>query len=258
MTQARVKPGVPAGGEFTAVGHSDAVPALTPLPANPAAILASAVGSDKDPNSIPWPEKPANSRVEVFVSDDDLNDVLRESGYDIDVAQAYADVYASIDLVEDKDCDFYGITRDGKEEIIALGISDYEQAVDPFEHENLRYRDGFSDPMPLYLADQAETKAKRLDASAALLAEAGVTIELDDLDRGKFRLKRTGAEDLQLRIAHFQPTKVTETRNWHDAGDEHYASFLDGDAGADGQKLLKQAASLVAWDLHDKAFKARR
>jgi hypothetical protein len=132
VTQSRVAPGVPAGGEFTAVGHSDAVPALTPPPANPAAVLAAAVGTDKDPNSIPWPEKPANSRVEVFVDPDDLCAVM-DNG-DWNAATNYTQVYASIDLVSGRDCDFWGIDEDGEEHVVALGVHDYEEAVDPYDH----------------------------------------------------------------------------------------------------------------------------
>jgi len=40
-TQSRVQPGVPAGGEFSAVGHSDAVTALDPTAA-PAGLIANA------------------------------------------------------------------------------------------------------------------------------------------------------------------------------------------------------------------------
>jgi hypothetical protein len=141
---------------------------------------------------------------------------------------------------------------------IALGISDYEQAVDPDEHEHLRYRDGFGNPMPPYLAAKVETNAKRLDASAALLAEAGVAVKLDDLQRGHFRLKRPGAQDLRLEVRHFHPAKIIETTNWHQASNEHFDSFLDGDAGEDGQKMFKLAATLVAWDLHNKGHKELR
>ncbi|QOD06116.1 hypothetical protein [Pseudarthrobacter sp. BIM B-2242] len=254
VTQARVKPGVPAGGEFTAVGHSDAVPALTPPLANPATVFAGAVGTAKDPTTIPWPERPDNSRVEVFVSDDDLNDVLRHCGYEGDEADAYSQVYASIDLIGDKDCDFYGITRDGKEEIIALGITDYEQAVEPFDHENLRYRDGFTNPMPEFLAARAVTQAKQLAAAKELLDEAGVTVELEDLRRGYYRLRRDGTTDLQFRTESY-PHRVIETTNWRQAGDEHLEAFLGGEAGVEGQQLLSRCATIVAQDMHREAYK---
>lgn len=154
VTTARppVKTGVPAGGESTATGHTDDVVALTPPPANPAAVLSAAVGTAEDPNTIPWPDAPTNALVEVYVSDDDLNEVLGQSGFNGDEADAYSRVYASINLVHNKDCDFYGMSKDGKEEIIALGIHYYEQAVDPNNNENLRYRDGHTNPMPAYTA----------------------------------------------------------------------------------------------------------
>lgn len=255
-TQSRVQSGIPAGGEFAATSHTDDVVALTPPPANPAAVLASAVGTTKDPNMIPWPDAPANAFVEVYVSDDDLNDVLNRSGYNGDEADAYSQVYASINLVHDKDCDFYGITRDGKKEIIALGISDYEQAVDPYNHEFLSYRDGYSDPMPPYLAAQEQTKAQRLEASTSLLAEAGITVELEDLRRGYYRLRRGTATPIQLEIADFAGTRLKETRNWREATAEHYAAFLDGDTDVETRTLFSLAATLVARDLKDKAYKA--
>jgi hypothetical protein len=250
--QARVNAGVPAGGEFTATAHTDDVVTLTPPPANPAAVFAAAVGTDKDPNSIPWPETPDNAVVEVFVSDDDLNDVLNHSGYEGDEADAYSQVYASLNLVHDKDCDFWGITADGKEEVIALGIREYEQAVDPYNHENLRYRDGYTNPMPPYLAAQKETEAKRLEASAALLAEAGITVELEDLRRGYYRLNRgtfQTVHSVRLQIADFQGPKLIETRNWREATAEHFAGSWTG-PGTTG----RSSASGPVADLKDKAY----
>jgi len=253
--QARVDKGVPTAGEFAATVHTDDVVALTPPPPNPAAVFSAAVGTAKDPNTIPWPDAPANARVEVYVDDDDLNEVLDRCGFDGEEADAYSRVYASIDLVHYKDCDFYGITKDGKVEVIALGIRDYEQAVDPDDHENLRYRDGFTNPMPPYLAAREQTKAQRLEASAALLAEAGVTVELEDLRRGHFRLKRGTANDMRLEIEDYR-SRLTETTNWHRATDEHYASFLDGDTDEETRALLSLSVTLVARDLKDKGYKS--
>jgi hypothetical protein len=252
-----VKPGVPAGGEFTATAHADDVVTLTPPPTNPAAVLAAAVGTDKDPNSVPWPERPANSRVEVYVNDDDLNDVLRRSGYQGDEADAYSEVYASIDLLGDRDCDFYGITPEGKEELIALEVTDYEQAVEPLNHQDLHYRNGFANPMPEFLASRNETIAKRHAASEALLQEAGITVELEDLRRGYYRLKRAGSPTLELRTGSW-PHKIIETTNWREATGEHLAEFLGGDAGKDGEELFRRCATLVAQHLNNKAYADKR
>lgn len=253
--QARVKPGVPAGGEFTAVGHSDAVPPLTPPPTNPAAVLAAAVGTDKDPNSIPWPEPPANNGyVEVDVWEEAALQVLERAGYDEDILDGFAGVYVGISLAADKKVDFYGVKANGETELVALGVYDYEHAVDPDDHEDLRYRDGYENPMPAYNKARDEVSAKRLAASAALLAEASVTVEVEDLRRGHYRLKRGTAKDMRLEIQDYR-TRLTETTNWHQATDEHYAAFLDGDACEDGEELLKFAAVLVARDLQAKGYK---
>jgi hypothetical protein len=226
-------------------------------PANPAAVFSAAVGTEKDPNSIPWPERPANSLVEVYVNDDDLNDVLRRSGYQGDEADAYSEVYASIDLLGDGDCDFYGITPDGKEELIALEVTDYEQAVEPLNHEDLRYRNGFANPMPEFLASRNETVAKRLAASEALLQESGTTVELEDLRRGYYRLKREGSPTLELRTGNW-PHKIIETTNWREATGGHLAEFLGGDAGKDGEELFRRCATLVAQNLNNKAYADKR
>ncbi|HEX9086140.1 MAG TPA: hypothetical protein VF867_01275 [Arthrobacter sp.] len=256
MTQARVQPGIPAGGEFAATAHTDDVVALTPPPANPAAVLAAAPGTDKDPNSIPWPEPPArDGYVEVDVWEDAALQVLENAGYDEDVLDGFTDVYVGISLAADKEVDFYGVKANGETDLIAAGIREYEHAVDSDYHEDLRYRDGYENPMPTYLKAREEVSAKRLAASAALLAEAGVSVELEDLRRGYYRLKRAGAKDLELRIANY-PTKIIETTNWHEASDGHYAALLDGDAGEEGEELLKFAATLVARDLKDKSYKA--
>lgn len=254
-TKPRVQSGVPAGGEFASTAHSDAVPALTPPPANPAAVLASSVGTDKDPNSIPWPEKPANSRVEVYVDPDDLCGIMDNGNWN--ATTNYTEVYASIDLIQDRDCDFWGIDADGNSHVIALGVHDYEEAVDPYSHENLRYREGFTNPMPPYLAAQKETKAKRLEAATALLAEAGITVELEDLRREQFRL-RHGSENLRLETTSYDMRRVIETTNWREAGEEDYAALLGGGTDEQVRDLLVRSAVLVARDLKGKGYKDRR
>lgn len=254
--QSRVSAGVPAGGEFTAVAHSDAVPALTFAPATPAAVLSAAVGTEKAPQEIPWPEKPANSRVEVYVDPDDMAGILDDGNWN--AATNYRRVYADIDLIANRKCDFWGIDADGKEHPIALNVHDYEEAVDPFNHENLSYREGFSDPMPAYNAAVEEVKKQRLEASTALLAEAGISVSLEDLSRGYYRLSR-GTEQtvhsIRLRIHDFHGSKLIETRNWREAKDEDFTALLDGPADESAQQLLNLAATIVARDLQGKAYK---
>jgi hypothetical protein len=179
---------------------------------------------------------------------------LENAGYDEDVLDGFTGVYVGISLAADKEVDFYGVKANGETELIALGVREYEHAVDSAYHEDLRYRDGYENPMPAYNKARNEVSARRLAASSALLAEAGVTVELEDLRRGHYRLKRGTAKDMRLEI-HDYRTRLTETTNWHQATDEHYAAFLDGDAGEDGEELLKLAAVLVARDLQDKAYK---
>ena len=251
--KARVDKGVPAGGEFAATAHTDAVVALTPPSANPAEVLSAAVGTAKDPNSISWPGKPANSLVEVFVDPDDLCGIMDDGGWND--ASGYSEVYASIDLVQNRDCDFWGIDAEGNSHVIALGIHDYEQAVDPDNHENLRYRDGYTNSMPAHLAARNQTKAQRLEAAGALLAEAGVTVELEDLQREQFRLRR-GTENLRLETTSYGTGRIIETRTWREATDEHYAAFLDGDTDEETRALLGLSATLVARDLKDKGYQA--
>lgn len=253
MKQSRVSAGVPAGGEFTAVAHSDAVPALTFAPPTPSTVLSAAVGTEKAPNETPWPEKPANSRVEVYVDPDDMAGIMDDGNWN--ARSNYRRVYADIDLIANRKCDFWGIDADGKEHPIALNVHDYEEAVDPFNHENLSYREGFSDPMPAYNAAVEEVKKQRLEASTALLAEAGITVELEDLSRGHYRLKHGEAQSIRLEIHDFHGSRLTETTNWQRATDEHYSAFLDGPADESAQQLLNLAATIVARDLQGKAYK---
>lgn len=81
--------------------------------------------------------------------------------------------------------------------------------------------------MPEFHSARNETKEKQLAAAEALLNDAGVAVELEDLRRGHYRLKRDGAKDLELRTADY-PASVIETTNWRRAGEEHYAGFWAG------------------------------
>lgn len=297
MKQSRVSAGVPAGGEFAATAHSEPAiglglpisvdgisstaqqaamldlvmrrgeklgepdPSLRVMmaanpPATPAAVLSAAVGTDKAPREIPWPEKPANSRVEVYVDPDDLAGIMDDGNWN--AVTNYRQVYADIDLIANRDCDFWGIDADGNAHVIALGVHDYEEAVDPYNHENLRYREGFSNPMPAYNAAVEEVKKQRLEASTALLAEAGITVELEDLRRGHYRLSRgteQAVHSMRLKIDDFHGSKLIETRNWREAKDEDLSALLDGPVDESARELLSLSATLVARDLQGKAYK---
>lgn len=290
MKQSRVSAGVPAGGEFATTAHAEptiglGLPREDPFtaqraavldvvtrrgeqigdlgdvrvvmaanpPATPADALSAAVGTEKDPNSIPWPEKPANSVVEVYVDPDDMCGIMDNGSWND--ATGYVEVYASIDLFATRTCDFWGVDADGNEHAIVLGVHDYYEAVDPYNHENLRYREGFSNPMPAYNAAVDEAKKRRLDASTAVLAEAGIAVELEDLRRGHYRLKRGNAQSIRLEIDDFHGSRLTETRNWHRATDEHFDEFLDGAVEEPARALLSLSATLVARDVKGKAYK---
>lgn len=237
-------------GRFAPENHSVSGVTLDPAAkSSPASVLSAAAGSGRTPGSIPWPEPPINNGyVEVNVSDENAWSVLERHGFEGDLVDNFQQVYAGISLAADKSADFHGVKADGSTEIIAMGLQDYEQAVDPYEHENLNYREGFSNPMPPYLAAQNEVKAKRLSLAADVLDEAGVSVELEDLRRHEFRLRNADGNDLQLRVRDFQPLELRETRNWHNADDSHIAEFL-GDGYTEGAgKLLKECANLVARD----------
>lgn len=232
VTVARVDKGVPAGGELTSTSHSDDIIDLTPPPANPADVLAFAVGTDKDPNTIPWPDPPANNGyVEVDVWEDAALQVRENAGYDEDVLDGFTGVYVGTSLAADKEVDFDGVKANGETDVIAMGIREYEHAVDSDYHEDRRYRVGYENPMPAYFKARDEVAAKRFEASVALLAEAGVSVELEDLRRGYYRLKRPGTPDIRLEIDDYGGSRPTETTNCRQATDEQYAAFLHGDAG---------------------------
>lgn len=245
-------------GRFAPENHPVSTVTLEPATgASPASVLAAAVDSDKNPNSIPWPDQPANKGyVEVNVSDDDARDVLERHGYDGEVVNGYQQVYAAMFLADARDADFHGVKADGSTDYIAGGIRDYEQAVDPFQHESLDYREGYSDPMPPYLAAQDDVRAQRLEAAAELLEESGVGVELHDLQRHQFRLKSAGADDLQLEVRDFQLPKLVETRNWRTADDTHLAAFLGDGYTPEAGKLLSDCASLVARGQLKQAYQA--
>ena len=246
-------------GRFAPEHHPVSAVTLTVAPApaaSPASVLADAVGSGKTPDSIPWPEPPASDGyVEVNISDDDARDVLDRCGHDGDAVDNYQQVYAGICLAAANDADFYGVKADGSSEIIALGISDYEQAINPFEHAHLSYRDGYTNPMPPYVAAQEDVRARRLEAASGLLEEAGVSLELEDLDRHQFWLKTDGAQQLQLRVATFQAPKLVETRNWRAADDTHLAEFLGDGYTPEAGKLLTDCAALIARDTVSKEYR---
>mgnify|MGYP003429575786 FL=1 len=235
-------------GRFAPEHHPVSAVTLDPAP-TPAAVLTGAVDSGKNPNNIPWPEPPArNGYVEVNVNDQDAWAVLELHGFDGDAVENYRQVYAGICLAADKSADFHGVKADGTTEIIALGLQDYEQAVDPDDHENLNYRDGFNDPMPPYLAAQEHVEGQRLAAAASLLEDAGVSVELEDLDRKHFRLRNNDGGNLRLEVDDYRGPKLIETRNWRTADDIHLTEFLgEGYTPAAGE-LFKDCASLVAKD----------
>lgn len=237
-------------GRFAPENHPVSAVTLNPATgASPASVLTAAVANGRTPDSIPWPELPANNGyVEVNIDDDDARDVLEHHGYEGDVVDSYRQVYAGIALAADKSADFHGVKADGSTEIIAMGLREYEQAVDPYEHENLSYRDGYTNPMPPYLAAQNEVKAQRLGLASDVLDEAGVSVELEDLGRHEFRLRNTDGNDLHLRARDFQPLQLRETRNWHDADDTHLEEFLGEGYTPEAGKLLKDCANLVARD----------
>jgi hypothetical protein len=111
--------------------------------------------------------------------------------------------------------------------------------------------------MPAYNAARAEVKAQRLEASTALLADAGVTIKLEDPRRYHYRLKREGVKDLRLQNDGYV-AKIIETTNWREATEEDYTAFLDGPTGKQERELLRLAATLVAHDLKNKAHEEQR
>lgn len=244
-------------GRFAPEHHPVSAVTLDPAP-TPAAVLAAAVDSDRNPNAIPWPEPPANNGyVEVNIDDDDARDVLERHSQDGDVVDKYRQIYAAICLAADKDADFYGVNADGSTELISVGLEDYEQAVDTFNHANLSYREGYSDPMPPYVAAQEGVRARRLETAAGLLEEAGVSVELSDLRRSEFRLKTPGAADLQLKVATFQQPQLVETRNWRTADDTHLADFLGDGYTPEAGKLLTGCAALVARDAISREYRAQ-
>lgn len=244
-------------GRFAPEHHPVSAVTLDPAP-TPAAVLAAAVDSDRNPDAIPWPGPPANDGyVEVNIDDDDARDVLERHGQDGDVVDKYRQVYAGICLAADKDADFHGVNADGSTDLIAVGLEDYEQAIDTFNHANLNYREGYADPMPPYVAAQEAVRARRLEAAAGLLEEAGVSVELDDLRRSEFRLKTAGATDLQLRVATFQQPKLVETTNWRTADDTHLAAFLGDGYTPESGKLLTSCAALIARDAVSQAYRAQ-
>lgn len=237
-------------GRFAPENHPVSAVTLDPAPAaSPASVLAAAVGSEKNPNSIPWPAKPAgDGYVEVNVSDDDARDVLDRCGHDGDAVDKYQQTFAGISLAAPNDADFYGVKEDGSTEVIAMGLYDYEQAVDPFNHTELSYREGYVNPMPPYVAAQEDARARRLEAASGLLEEAGVSLELEDLDRHQFWVKTDGAQKLQLRVNAFQAPQLRETSNWRNADNGHLEEFLGEGYTPDAGTLLIECAALVARD----------
>lgn len=254
-SSARQPKGIPVGGQFAATTQSESSVVLPATgKAAPFAVLESAVGTDRDPASVPWPEDlPNKGYVEVWVGEDDVRSILEGTGQE-DALEGLDRVYAGISLQADKEADFWGVKADGSEDIVALGVHSYEQAVDPDDHADLNYRDGYTDPMPAYNAARDAVQAKRLEKAAALLGDAGVTVELEDQRRQEFRLRSAGGRNLRLRLANYRP-QLIETTNWKPAEPEHIDDFLSGPASDDSEGLLLTAATLVARDLHTQSYR---
>lgn len=255
-TSSRQPKGVPVGGQFAPTVQSEAAVALpAPGKTTPVAVLESAVGTERDPLSVPWPEDlPNEGYVEVWVGEDDVRSILEDIGQE-DALEGFDRVYAGISLQADREADFWGVKADGTEDVLALGVHNYEQAVDPDDHADLNYRDGYTDPMPAYNAARDAVQVKRLEKAAALLGDAGITVELEDQRRQEFRLHSKDGQNLRLRLGDFRRPELIETTNWRIAEDNHIDDFLGGPASDESSELLRTAAILVARDLHTQSYK---
>lgn len=253
---ARQPKGIPVGGQFAGTVKTEADISLPSVrQQTPAAVLSAAAGTDLDPLTVPWPEDlPNKGYVEVWVDEDDVASALDSSGHEGSV-DGYDRVYAGIQLQAGGDADFWGVKADGTEDVIALGVHNYEQAVDPDSHTDLNYRDGYTDPMPAYNAALDAVRAKKAELAAALLDDAGISIDMVDQRRQHFRLRTKAGQDLQLRLGDFRRPQLIETRNWRTAEDSHVEEFLGGTATGESSELLVGAATLVARDLHTRSYK---
>lgn len=255
-TPARQPKGIPVGGQFADTVKTEADISLPPAPQQtPAAVLSSAAGTDRDPLTVPWPEDlPNKGYVEVWVAEDDVRSALEDTGQE-DAVDGYDRIYAGISLQSGHEADFWGVKTDGTSDVIALGVHDYEQAVDPYSHADLNYRDGYTDPMPAYNASLDAVRARKAELAAALLEDAGITIDMEDQRRQQFRLRTKAGQDLQLRLGDFRRPQLIETKNWRTADDSHVEEFLGGPGTEESSELLVGAVTIVARDLHARSYK---
>lgn len=201
-----------------------------------ASVLNNAAGTEKDPWKVQRPEGMSDKGyVEVWVDREDVEEQLDRLFIDVDLDE-YSSFYVSGQLTGASAVDVTGIRPDGTETTIAYDFDPQPRFFDPDASEYMDYRPGFKDTMPEHEALRKQWRQAQLDASSALLEEAGVTVEVDPHHPRDIMLHRDGRR-LRYRVEAIGG-KFIETRNWRIAGDEDLADFLGGEVSKEGLSSL--------------------
>lgn len=201
-----------------------------------ASVLNGAAGTEKDPWQVKRPEGMSDKRyVEVWADREDVEEQLDQLCIDVDLRE-YESFYISGQLTGSADVDIMGVRADGTETTIAYDFEPRERFFNPDASEYMDFRPGYTDTMPEYASLKKQWRQAQLDASSALLEEAGITVEVDPHSPRDFMLHRDGK---RLRYRD-EPARgrFIETRNWGYAGDEDLADFLGGDVSKEGLSSL--------------------
>lgn len=242
LTAAAVAEAYRTGGGAGTLGSSEIAERFeASVDQTPAGVLAKAERTRLNPYRMGHPFG-TSGRVELII---DESVAERMTNYDVDDLDRFTEIYADVDVFGGES-DLWGVTREGKEEIIRLGVHGLDDHID-LDGE-LQFRAGFDDPRP---ARQAAVKAwdqERLESSRTLLDALGVTVE-----QSKYQeYNLTNTDGVRLRMTddmYGRGIRLTETTNWRMASESDLEAFLGGPVDKEARKMLELCGAIVGRDL---------
>lgn len=214
-------------------------------PDSPSAVLAMATGSTLDPANQKMPMWQGGT-VEIVVDEDDAEDIFDRAGSEIDT-NLYREIYADVDIYGKDEGDFYGVTRDGEEVLLGLGV--YLGSRIDLEDGNLEFRGNNTDPRPAYREARKAWRERRQDASETLMSAMGVSVVQESTS--EYMMTNEDGGRLRLKANYFDAGRLVETVNWRTAADKDIEAFLGGPATPEGVKTFTLAAAVTARAITD-------
>ena len=215
-------------------------------PASPAAVLAMATGTPADPTKQNLPACPTTT-VEIVIDDDDAEQMLDDAGRDDIDLSGYREVYADVNLFGKEEGDFYGVTGDGKEHLLALEVN-MGRRMD-LDDGYLMFRAGSEDPRPAHRQAQKEWLERRQDAAETLISAMGVSVAKER--SYEYMLTNEAGGRLQMHVDYYNIGKLVETVNWRQASEKDIEAFLGGPASQEAVKTFTFAAGITARAVQD-------